>query len=545
MGRLQNAVQQLKSKNQPILDNTDRSLGLVSLSEATMKPDDFFKRTNQKDFVTKAVSGEIIGTNGKKFPPIKGTDELLIKFKELDGEPDRGSSERVAMDKFIKTYFGGYSKIEKAANGFGGTGGSGKPTGADWEDIITHHYNILIEKPNHDPEATKKVLDKWGDYDEIGKTIAENFIPEIGKSGMTQYGRGKSSLSSFWKTPSPGVTGGTNATPKTDMYTSDYHISLKKKGGSQLASGATGETLSTFYAALQHFSTDKNGLTVIDEVMKAIQDNFTKLQTDYSKTGLEVVSKDKKKQGKLSSKDKVAFEKYIATEDFHKAFNATLIPKLDSIKDATIFKEWLIFEAMSGFSKFEGEKSKSSVCMEFSAENGSVTKFIEVTSDGKTGGLSDSPKVSGMVKKVAKKAKIYAAWKSSGKNPYSTLRISGYGEDRDYDGTTLMGCIRKTIEEDKISQAFLKEDVQQLDEFWFKLPRWITTTFNKIKGMGKDAIKWVTNLIAKIMKAVAKALAAIKKMGAKMFQGLFNFLGVTLEDTNITGVSDIQGFMNK
>ena len=364
-------------------------------------------------------------------------------------------------------------------------------------------------------KATKKVLEKWGDYDEIGKTIAENFIPEIGKSGMTQYGRGKSSLSSFWKTPSPGVTGGTNATPKTDMYTSDYHISLKKKGGSQLASGATGETLSTFYAALQHFSTDKNGLTVIDEVMKAIQDNFTKLQTDYSKTGLEVVSKDKKKQGKLSPKDKVAFEKYIATEDFHKAFNATLIPKLDSIKDATKFKEWLIFEAMSGFSKFEGEKSKSSVCMEFSAENGSVTKFIEVTSDGKTGGLSDSPKVSGMVKKVAKKAKIYAAWKSSGKNPYSTLRISGYGEDRDYDGTTLMGCIRKTIEEDKISQAFLKEDVQQLDEFWFKLPRWITTTFNKIKGMGKDAIKWVTNLIAKIMKAVAKAFSSNKEDGCK------------------------------
>ena len=36
MGRLQNAVQQLKPKNQPILDNTDRSLGLLSLSEATL-----------------------------------------------------------------------------------------------------------------------------------------------------------------------------------------------------------------------------------------------------------------------------------------------------------------------------------------------------------------------------------------------------------------------------------------------------------------------------------------------------------------------------
>ena len=35
MSRLQNAVQQLKSKNQPILDNTDRALGLLSLNEAT------------------------------------------------------------------------------------------------------------------------------------------------------------------------------------------------------------------------------------------------------------------------------------------------------------------------------------------------------------------------------------------------------------------------------------------------------------------------------------------------------------------------------
>ena len=30
MGRLQNAVQQLKSKNQPILDNTDRASRITS-----------------------------------------------------------------------------------------------------------------------------------------------------------------------------------------------------------------------------------------------------------------------------------------------------------------------------------------------------------------------------------------------------------------------------------------------------------------------------------------------------------------------------------
>ena len=34
MGRLQNAVQQLKSKNQPILDNTDRAFRITSFDEA-------------------------------------------------------------------------------------------------------------------------------------------------------------------------------------------------------------------------------------------------------------------------------------------------------------------------------------------------------------------------------------------------------------------------------------------------------------------------------------------------------------------------------
>ena len=28
---------------------------------------------------------------------------------------------------------------------FGGKGSSGEPSGADWEDIITHHYNVLIK----------------------------------------------------------------------------------------------------------------------------------------------------------------------------------------------------------------------------------------------------------------------------------------------------------------------------------------------------------------------------------------------------------------
>ena len=198
---------------------------------------------------------------------------------------------------------------------FGGEGSSKQPKGADWEDIITHHYNNLIGYPGHDPKATKAVQEKWDDFDDIGQTIAKNFKSEGLTEPMIQYGAGKSksNLSAFWQNPAKGVKGGTDGTPKTDMYTSNYQISLKKAGGSQLASGGQGETLSTFYAALQHFSTDKAGTAAINNTMKEIQDNFTKLATSYSKGDLEKIARDKKKQGKLSDKDKAALEEFITT----------------------------------------------------------------------------------------------------------------------------------------------------------------------------------------------------------------------------------------
>ena len=174
---------------------------------------------------------------------------------------------------------------------------------------------------------------------------------------------------------------------------------------------------------------------------------------------------------------------------------------------------------------------------QFNANNGKVSKFIEVTPNGKSAGVSGSPKLSGEIKTVAGGAKLYAAWKSSGGNPYSTLRVASVGEDDNYDEMTLRGCIRKTIAEDKISRSFLKEEIEELDEF-----RFIRKAFDRIKKMGKDAILWVKNLITKILKAVQQALDKIKKMGKKVFEGIFNFIGVEATvDTKIP--SKIEGFV--
>ena len=65
--------------------------------------------------------------------------------------------------------------------------------------------------------------------------------------------------------------GGTNGTPKTDMYTENYNISLKKKGGSQLASGGSGETIANFNAALAYLGTSREDDQVINDIMEKIE----------------------------------------------------------------------------------------------------------------------------------------------------------------------------------------------------------------------------------------------------------------------------------
>ena len=537
---------QLRPREQRSVDYLEKVRNAF-LYEKAMDPNEFAKYGGKRaNILLKAIDdGTPIETDSGSFPLswIDNTDKEKLKTA-IGGDKEKYAAVFKSGTRFkpiLKNEDGKeftVKQIVKTAM-FGGKGSSGEPSGADWEDIITHHYNVLIGKPGFDPSATKAVEEKWDDFDQIGQTIAKNFDDLLGGTGMVQYGAGKakSNLSDFWQNPAKGVRGGTDGTPKTDMYTSNYQISLKKAGGSQLASGGQGETLSTFYAALQHFSTDKAGTAVINNTMKEIQDNFTKLATSYSKGDLEKIARDKKKQGKLSDKDKTALEEFITTEEFHKKFNQEIIPTLNEISDAKVFKEWFIFEAMSGFSKFREKKAIASVCMEFNANNGSVTKFIEVTPAGKVAGVSGSPQVSGKIKKVAAGAKLYASWKSSGGNPYSVLRVNSVGEDDNYDEMTLRGCIRKTIAEDKISQAFLREEVEELDEF-----RFIGRTFDRIKKMGKDAILWVKNLITKILKAVQQALDKIKRMGKKVFEGIFNFIG--LEPTVRTSIpGEIEGFV--
>ena len=344
-------------------------------------------------------------------------------------------------------------------------------------------------------------------------------------------------------TPIYTKSGASNTIPKTDMYTGSYQISLKKKGGSQLASAAKGETKGMFNAALEHFSGETKK---IDDILKAIDENFTKLTTDMTKTQLANVGSGKvDKQGNvapekkdLSPQDKKAFTQFLETEKFHKDLN------FENNKE---FIEFLCYEAMSGHKKFNENQPNASICIEFDPDKGIITKSIETTPGGNLKFTTGIPKISSDISTLASKVKLYAAWKSSKGDPYSSFRFGVPAEGRFTTNQlpTLREIIISEIKKDKIMNAVLNEDREIYDLHEFDPIAAIKKTYDKVKGIAGTAFEWVKGLVSKIMKAVRKTLDGIKQMGKDVYKGIFRFLGIELDKADVTPPSDASHFFFK
>jgi len=410
--------------------------------------------------------------------------------------------------------------------------GGKAPSGADWEDLITYGYNLECGIPDHDLSAKEKAINFGDLYIEKGREIAKTFYSKLGdNSGMTQFGAGKSSsnLSQNWKN-----WGATDGTPKTDMYTDDYNISLKKAGGSQLASGAKNETKAYFKAALEFLGDEDN--QIINGVLKEVDNNFKKIATKYTATELADISK----RGNIDLSTLELFDK---TEQWHKEYNKILEEVFnEKVVNNIVVKEWVIFEAMSGYTKFgvgTGDGNSlcaSSVCIEFKPTSGEITSFIPVTSDGKVS--EGDPVLSSELKSIAPKAKFYVAWKSASGNPYSAFRISANKKSVNESVNTYRDIIRNEVRNDKVVNMLLTEDVEYLNEFAV-----IKKVFRRIKGMGKDAIKWVSNLMERIFTQFQRHLETLKRLGKSFFQELFQFLGIEIKSVSMSMPRELEGFV--
>ena len=428
----------------------------------------------------------------------------------------------------------------KFGDGSGNTGNDApKPKGADWESLITHQYNNFLGNEKADTAAFEKAQKFYPKYAESATLTAKSFT-KFAKTSMIQYGGGggKKNLSSFWI-----EKGGKNGTPKTDMYTKQYNISLKKKGGSQLASGGTGETISSFYAALEYMGVDRNTKKDIDKIMKQIEDNFAKIKNKDLTAGLAKKISTGEKKVDLTPKLKKDIQLFTTTEKFHKELNKEIIDIL-SFEKNPLFREWYCFEVMSGYKKFSNKQSVASVCIEFDPSNGQITKFIPVTSDGKSSGLSgDTPKISKEVKDISSKMKIFSAWKTGDGSPASVLRVipSSYTPHENEYPLTFSNIIQDELRNDIVANKVisnLNEEFEQLDEIAI-----IGKIFSKLKNLTSKAKSWLTQLLKKIIEKVRQALEKIKEMGTKLFENLFKFFNIEIQSVKETFPSNIHGFV--
>ena len=202
---------------------------------------------------------------------------------------------------------------------------------------------------------------------------------------------------------------------------------------------------------------------------------------------------------------------------------------------------------MSGYKKFKQQRSIASICVEFDDKAGTVSKKYVVTSDGTVGGLSGTPEVSGDIVKIAPYVRLYAAWKTPKKNPYSALRVGltlpkkfklsseSYQEES---MLTLRGIIHNEVHKDKIANALLNEEMYNLDEFQI-----IKRAIGKLRQMGKKVKVWLKSLLGKILEKVKAAFEKIKKLGKEMFSAFFKFIGIELKSVKASLPSDIEKFV--
>ena len=538
-------------------------------------------QTDAKKFIIKSRNIQYKGLQDlvkflqqKRFVP---QDKVILAYDKNNGtfkiryEP-KNQREKKAIEKEMarlisleklpnrKTVYGkGSGAANPTTSSKNVKGGDVKsPSGAEWEDCICYYYNNPSPRSSTDTGANKKdeaypIASKFfgTQYEEQGRKLGKAFKGLLkDNTPMKPLGSGGKKVTRSL-TPIYTKSGASNTIPKTDMYTGSYQISLKKKGGSQLASAAKGETKGMFNAALEHFSGETKK---INDILKAIDENFTKLTTDMTKTQLANVGSGKvDKQGNvapekkdLSPQDKKAFTQFLETEKFHKDLNKQIEEDLN-FENNKQFIEFLCYEAMSGHKKFNENQPKASICIEFDPDRGIITKSIETTPGGTPKFATGIPKISSDVSTLASKVKLYAAWKSSKGDPYSSFRFAVPKEGRFTTNQlpTLREIIISEIKKDKIMNALLTEGTCNLHEINFDPIGALKKGYDKVKNLAKSAFVWVENLISNIMKAVRKALDDIKQMGKNVFKGIFEFLGIKLDKADVTPPRDVAHFFFK
>lgn len=455
------------------------------------------------------VIGHKIMFNGKGFSELEGLGYKKGDVFEIVGATTAiktfGSADG-AEEKYLKGPDGKVLHM-KGATGYKSSSfthvkeSGSPPSGAEWEDVIVYAYNKHNGKST-DPE-TEEVALKFSNYMDVADKIAKNFNSQLTASQLVQTGRGIGSVSlgPIWK-----ETGAKNKTPKTDIASSDFKekISLKKEGGSQLASPTKAEAIAIVKAAMAEMGEDRK---IADKLVSTMETNMSSLVSRTSAGEL-------RKQSKAGVKTDAVIDFQAKDKG-----NRELTKMLESLinQDTAVnalFSKHIVLEAATGNHKFgsSGSKAAANLLGKFS-----LTGTIEVQP---INSIKDP-----IIIKYAQTVKPVVSFKSGGGGApaYSALRL-GIKEEE-----TLRGIVLSEMEQLDgllLTEDFLSEGPLDMLK---KAGDWA-------KGKGQAFVNKVKSAVKNVLAKITAVFKKIAKMGKKMFASLMKFMGVEIKSaTGIPG----------
>ena len=365
------------------------------------------------------------------------------------------------------------------------------------------------------PKGTKATAKEKKSY---GPEAVNNLALEILDNagiGVSRLVGGKMTVSATVnKTKSPGLEQGwkgSNKTPKTDIVIDGMKISLKT-GSSQLMSGGSDESMSTFLVAA-----DKSVKGKLSKIAKEVQAGITKLQASYKSEqqgGIDIqkyggnVYKNTKKgkalekaiAGEKNNTKKKALQKQlkaitisttVKTKDTYgkldidetlrnaNAANQKLTKSFTKLFETTEFKKEFVYEAMTGAVKFNGN-------------NGTADHFLVVNYNG-----------SAKLNKVTSSTDDYVSTILSKVSPSVKFKTSSVttvkdGKTGNYRFRSVVGLMYDAADNTKneINNMMNSGELEYLSEGFFDF---ISRAWNKFKS-------FVSNLIEKVKDFITESV---------------------------------------
>ena len=329
---------------------------------------------------------------------------------------------------------------------------------------------------------------------QLGQVILSNAGLKKG-AGVNRMSVTPPSVSSAWHSNRP------NKTPKTDIIINSKKISLKK-GSSQIMSGGSDESLSTFKAALN--ALPKNfAQPYLDEVEQGIMNlmpsyvGTQKGGIDTQKFGGTVYQNTRKKTGKIAdvkagtiNKDKILVEA--------DALNKRLTKSFQNLFTNPEFKKEFTFEAMTGKVKFGGNE-------------GTATHFLVVDFDGSANFHQVTSSSDAYVSTIMPRVKPNVKFKSTAVKKKIDGKDTKTGHYRFWSTVGLMyNAAVKT--QNEVYDMMNSGELEYLSEGFFDF---IAKAFKKFKSFVSNLIKKVTNWIKKSLNNVIEYFELEPKIGFK------------------------------